>query len=60
MGGVGAGGDHGADYAGEGAEGVANYATQIRRVTPEQVKTVAGKYLDPAAQRVTIIRGIKK
>ena len=47
-------------YAGEGAEGVANYATQIRRVTPEQVKTVAGKYLDPAAQRVTIIRGIKK
>jgi len=24
------------------------------------VKTVAGKYLDPAAQRVAIIRGIKK
>ena len=47
-------------YAGEGAEGVANYATQIRRVTPELVKTVAGKYLDPAAQRVAIIRGIKK
>jgi len=47
-------------YSGEGAQGVANYATQIRRVTPEQVKTVAGTYLDPDALRIAIVRGSQK
>ena len=47
-------------YAGDGAQGVANYASQIRRVSPDQVKTIALTYLDPAALRLAIVRGVKK
>jgi zinc protease len=47
-------------YSGTGISGVSNYAAEIRRVTPDRVKTAAGTYLDPQALRVAIVRGTKK
>jgi hypothetical protein len=32
----------------------------MRKVTPEQVKSVAGLYLDPQSLRVAIVRGKQK
>jgi zinc protease len=46
--------------AGTGTSGVMNYAAEIRRVTADRVKAVAGTYLDPQALRVAIVRGVKK
>jgi zinc protease len=46
--------------SGAGVQAVGNYSALMKQVTPEQVKTVAGLYLDPAALRVAIVRGTKK
>ena len=47
-------------YSGAGIRGVQNYATLIRAVTPERVKSISNVYLDPQALRTAIVRGIKK
>jgi len=47
-------------YSGAGIQGVANYSALIRKVTPEQIKTVAGVYLDPRLLRIAVVRGGKK
>ncbi len=44
-------------YAGAGPESVKNYSQLIRNVTPEQVKTVVGLYLDPQSSRILVVRG---
>jgi zinc protease len=47
-------------YSGVGVDGVKNYSSLMRKVTSEQVKSVAGLYLDPQALRVAIVRGKAK
>src|SRR5882672_9890442 len=47
-------------YSGTGTSGVMNYAAEIRRVTPDRVKTAAATYLDPQALRIAIVRGTKR
>lgn len=47
-------------YSGGGVQDVQNYGASIRRVTPEQVKTAAGVYLDPLLLRVAVVRGTKQ
>jgi hypothetical protein len=47
-------------YSGAGVQVVQNYSTLMKKVTPEQVKSIAGAYLDPAGLRVAIVRGAKK
>ncbi len=44
-------------YSGLGVQGVAGYSDAVRRVTPEQVRSVAAKYLDPAGLREAVVRG---
>ncbi len=46
-------------YAGETLLGFADYSTQIRRVTADQVKKAAQTYLDPQLARTAIVRGGK-
>ena len=47
-------------YSGIGVDGVKNYSSLMRKVTPEQVKSVAGLYLDPQSLRIAIVRGKKR
>jgi zinc protease len=47
-------------YSGIGVDGVKNYSSLMRKVTPEQVKSVAGLYLDPQSLRIAIVRGKQK
>jgi zinc protease len=47
-------------YAGSGIQDVMNFAAEIRRVTPDRVKTAAATYLDPAGLRVAVVRGAKQ
>ena len=47
-------------YSGAGVSAVAKYGDQIRQVSPQQIRSVVRKYLDPAALRVAIVRGTKK
>jgi predicted Zn-dependent peptidase len=46
-------------YSGGGIKAVENYDALIKAVTPEQVKSISGLYLDPQALRVAIVRGKK-
>ncbi|MBI4473495.1 MAG: insulinase family protein [Acidobacteria bacterium] len=47
-------------YSGAGVQAVTNYSALIRKVTPEQVKSIAGLYLDPASLRIAVVRGIRR
>jgi len=47
-------------YSGAGIRGVENYETLIRAVTPDQVKSIAGLYLDLQSLRVAVLRAVKK
>jgi zinc protease len=46
-------------YSGAGLRSLENYDALMKAVTPEQVKTIAGLYLDPRALRVAVVRGKK-
>src|SRR5581483_4653807 len=45
--------------SGAGLRSVENYETLVKAVTPEQIKTIAGLYLDPQSLRVAVVRGKK-
>ena len=47
-------------YSGSGVQDVQNYGSFIRKVTPEQIKTAAGVFLDPQLLRVAVVRGTKQ
>lgn len=44
-------------YSGLGVQGVSGYSDAVRKVTPEQVRSAAAKYLDPAGLREAVVRG---
>jgi zinc protease len=44
-------------FGGGGIRAVENYETLVKAVTAEQIKTIAGLYLDPAARRIAVVRG---
>jgi zinc protease len=47
-------------YSGAGVNSVEEYSAAIRKVSPDQVKTAASRYLDPQVLRVAIVRGATK
>jgi zinc protease len=47
-------------YGGAGVQGVENYSALIRKVTPEDVKRVAGQYLDPGKLKIAVVRGTQR
>src|SRR5262249_5643389 len=47
-------------YSGAGVQGIENYSTLIRKITPDDVKRVAGQYLDPQKLKIAVVRGANK
>jgi predicted Zn-dependent peptidase len=44
-------------YSGAGVQSVTGYGAAVQKVTSEQLKSVAARYLDPASLRMGIARG---
>lgn len=46
-------------YGGAGVPGVQDYRYAIKKVTADEVKSIAATYLDPKLARIAVVRGVK-